>query len=165
MGDSTVENIAKAMHDAGHKAGFFNYGWNRVQPHGVEKYMVLAQAALNYILNEEHKMRDALRRIQSDAIALGGNWEITHQYPEKANEIDWIARYASDGLMGGTVAGGVANSPGRVDTPTPNLDDVVKAIAEALPDTWRHEPFMDICNIAAEAALSRVDEVMGKVGS
>jgi len=152
--EALIENTAKAMHEAGHKAGFFNYGWNRVQPHGVQKYMVLAEAALNLIAPVAEKMRDALKSIESDAIALGGNYELTHQYPEKAGEIDWIARHAMDGLEGGTVAGVGAHTPGRVDTSAPNLDDAVKSIAEALPDTWRHEPFMEICNIAACAALT-----------
>lgn len=52
--------------------------------------------------------------------------------------------------LGNTLA---TDEVGSIPT-SPAYDDVVKAIADALPDTWRHEAFMDLVNIAAKAALS-----------
>ena len=34
-----------------------------------------------------------------------------------------------------------------------SVEDVARQIADALPDTWRHEAFVDLCNIAAKAAM------------
>jgi hypothetical protein len=38
--------MAEVMHNAGFKAGFFNYPYEKVAAHGVEKYGVLAKAIL-----------------------------------------------------------------------------------------------------------------------
>lgn len=41
---------------------------------------------------------DVLRECLHHAMGGGANWELTHQYPEMASDMDWIGRKARDAI-------------------------------------------------------------------
>lgn len=63
--DDLTLKVAIAMHEAGHQAGYFNYGWNRVQPHAVEKYLCLAKAAIHAVNYEKPPVTNKLHCLLS----------------------------------------------------------------------------------------------------
>jgi len=44
------------------------------------------------------EMVDVLREVLHHAMGAGSNWELTHQYPDKASDMDWIGRKVRDTL-------------------------------------------------------------------
>jgi hypothetical protein len=94
MTDRQTKAVAEAIHDSECVADFA-YRDGHIQEH----YIATAQAA---IAASDAKLVpalvDVLRECLHHAMGAGANWELTHQYPHKASDMDWICRKVRDAL-------------------------------------------------------------------